>query len=369
MEDTETNTTADMDINVTDTMELMDGNTFMEEVQTYMTFKIATYINYYWFPILVPIGLIGNTLSFLVMIKPNNRQMSTCIYMAAISLNDNMMMILAFRNYLFSPLQLHEPVLPDCKVAAYFVLLGVQNSTFLVLAMTFDKYTAIQFPHKAATYSTPNRAKKIVLGICVFVLIYNIPHIIFTTLIGYTCIAYGTEGTITRVYSWFSFVLNAVVPFILLCYMNYVIIQKVRESRQSFGGQGSIKETQSQDQQNSQGQSQGQVQGQSNVAANRRQNKMKNTEIQLSIMLLLVTTLFLILMIPSYIRFFYSSFVKGDTPARYAFLMFFFQLSYKLYKTNSGINFFLYCISGRKFRNDLKKLLRCGRKSNPNRAN
>ena len=353
MGDTQTSATADVDlvINVTDTMRLMNGSTFMEEVQTYMTFKIATYINYYWFPILVPIGLVGNTLSFLIMAKPNNRQMSTCIYMAAISLNDNMMMILAFRNYLFSPLQLIKPNLPDCKVSAYFVLLAVQNSTFQVLAMTFDKYIAIKWPHKAATYSTPDRAKKIVLGIFIFVLVYNIPHIIFSTLIGYTCIAYGSGGTITKVYSWFSFVLNAIIPFMLLCYMNYVIIHKVRESRQKFGGQGSINETQGQ----------GQSQGQNNSAAKRRQNKMKNTENQLTIMLLLVTTLFLILMIPSYVRFLYSSFVKGDTPAKYAFLIFFFQLSYKLYNTNNGINFFLYCISGQKFRNDLKELLCCGR--------
>ena len=38
---------------------------FMAEVETYMTYKIASYysyyINIYWFPILVPIGLVGNT--------------------------------------------------------------------------------------------------------------------------------------------------------------------------------------------------------------------------------------------------------------------------------------------------------------------
>ena len=47
---------------------------FMDEVETYMTYKIASYINIYWFPILIPIGLVGNTLSFLVMIQPNNRK-------------------------------------------------------------------------------------------------------------------------------------------------------------------------------------------------------------------------------------------------------------------------------------------------------
>ena len=49
-------------------------STFMEEVETCITYKIASYINEYWFPILVPIGLIGNTLSFLVIMKANNRK-------------------------------------------------------------------------------------------------------------------------------------------------------------------------------------------------------------------------------------------------------------------------------------------------------
>ena len=71
-----------------------DSSTFMEEVETYMMYVVASFIDMYWFPVLIPIGLVGNTLSFLVMIKPNNRKMSTCIYMAAISVNDNLMIVL-----------------------------------------------------------------------------------------------------------------------------------------------------------------------------------------------------------------------------------------------------------------------------------
>ena len=85
-----------------------------------------------------------------------------------------------------------------------------------------------------------------------------------------------------------------------------------------------------------------------------RQKTMKNTEHQLTIMLLLVTMLFMILMIPTYIRYIYTNFASRDTPAKYASLMLFLHVSHKLYTTNNGINFFLYCISGQKFWNDLK---------------
>ena len=80
----------------------------MEEVETYMTYKVATFIGRHWLPILIPIGLVGNTFSFLVMTKPNNRKMSTCIYIAAISINDNLMMVSSFYYWLVGGVNLHK---------------------------------------------------------------------------------------------------------------------------------------------------------------------------------------------------------------------------------------------------------------------
>ena len=90
-----------------------------------------------------------------------------------------------------------------------------------------------------------------------------------------------------------------------------------------------------------------------------RQKTMRNAENQLTIMLLLVTTLFLILLCPTYFRFIYLVFAKRDTPLEYAKSMLILQITAKLYATNSGINFFLYCISGKKFRDDLMETFRC----------
>ena len=91
---------------------------------------------------------------------------------------------------------------------------------------------------------------------------------------------------------------------------------------------------------------------------------MKNIENQLTTMLLLVTMLFLILMFPINIRFVYTNFVARGTPAKYANFFFLYHLSHKLYFTNNGVNFFLYCISGQKFRNDLKNILGFGKELN-----
>ena len=313
-------------------------STFMEEVQTYLTYKIASYINLYWFPILVPIGLVGNTLSFLVMIKPNNRKVSTCIYMAAISVNDNLMMCLTLHEWLLSGAKLEEWRVWRCKFAAYLINFALQSSTYQVLAMTFDKYVAIKWPHRAATYSTPKRARIILLSVFVCALIYNSPHLYASSLVGGLCLAYVVGGTITRVFSWVTFLFNGLIPFPILIYMNSVILLQIRKSRNMFRSNETGR-------------------NQDTKGTDTRQKTMKSAENQLTIMLLLVTVLFLILLIPTYIRFIYLTFVERDTPCKYASSMLFFQVTYKLYTTNNGINFFLYCLSGQKFRNDLKEIL------------
>ena len=316
-------------------------DTFMEEVEAYTIFKIANFISVYWFPVLVPIGLLGNTLSFLVMIKPNNKKMSTCIYMAAISVNDNIMMCMCLHDYLVSVMQIHKWNSIECRISGFVALFALQNCTYQVLAMTVDKYIAIKWPHRAATYSTPRRAKRTVATLYVCVCIYNIPHFFLSSVIFGRCLNFGIPSVITSVYSWFSFVLNAVIPFTMLIHMNYVIIKVVRESRKLFGG-NDVNTRQGIDQ-----------------AMETRQKTMKSAENQLTIMLLLVTTLFLILLCPTYFRFIYLVFAKRDTPLEYAKSMLIFQITAKLYITNSGINFFLYCLSGKKFRDDLKETISC----------
>ena len=316
-------------------------STFIAEVETFLTYKIAYYINQYWFPILVPIGLVGNTLSFLVMIKPNNRKVSTCIYMAAISVNDNLMMDLALYNWLFYVVEIHEFNLWSCKFAAYLVNFCLQCSTYQVLAMTVDKYIAIKWPHRAVIHSTPRKARAICCAVIVCTLCYNIPHIFATNAVGDQCLVYVVGGILTKRYSWITFLVNGIIPFSMLIYMNFVIVQTVRNSRKMFRTSAASKGT-------------GKDQGQET-----RQKNMKSAENQLTIMLLLVTILFTILLIPAYIRFIYLTFVKRDTPSKIASSLLFFQITFKLYTTNNGINFFLYCISGKKFRNDLKGIF-CG---------
>ena len=87
---------------------------------------------------------------------------------------------------------------------------------------------------------------------------------------------------------------------------------------------------------------------------------MKNTERQITIMLLLVTFGFLILSTPGYIMVFYTNYIDVRKSAHtFAGYYLFYNVGQKTFYSNYGINFFLYVISGRKFREDLIKLFSC----------
>ena len=122
----------------------------------------------------------------------------------------------------------------ECKVTSFLVLLILQNSTFQILALTIEKYIAIKLPHRAASYSTPKKAKATIAVVFICVVIYNVPHFLASELIGLQCFGYRAGGVVTKVYSWFSFVLNAICPFGLLIYMNFVIVKEIRQSRKMF---------------------------------------------------------------------------------------------------------------------------------------
>ena len=102
-------------------------------------------------------------------------------------------------------------------------------------------------------------------------------------------------------------------------------------------------------------QGQGQSQGQS--------SKMKTSEKQTYAILLLVAFSFFILITPIYIFLLYDIFVDfTETPKSYAEFYLFYNIIQKLFYTNNGIIFFLYVISGKKFRNEVLQLFK--RKNN-----
>ena len=171
----------------------------------------------------------------------------------------------------------------------------------------------------------------------------------FTTYFrGRSCFTFGNiwGEVFAQLYYWLTFTLVSVIPFVSLIIMNSVIIKTLHQRSRS-----KLTETFRPEDQN-QGPFQGQDQGQNNVQG--QTNLSKHTEGQIYTMLFLVSFSYLILTTPMFAFFLYNKLIDFlQSPYHFAVFTMFFQAAEKAFYTNFGINFFLYVLSGQKFRKDL----------------
>ena len=221
-----------------------------------------------------------------------------------------------------------------CTLAITILFASFLCSMLLIVSMTFDRFYSIIRPHKAASFNTVKRTKIVIICIISFSILYSIPHLFVSSHNGWQCMPYGNalKKTYGRFYYWLSFTINFVVPFVSLLVMNSVIINTLRK-RSRFIDSNSTEENQG----------------------------SKSSERQVYAILLLVTFGFLILSTPAYMLFLYMMVVDFfASPATFATYYIFYNFAQKAQHSNHGINFFLYVISGTKFRNDLLGLFKCG---------
>ena len=239
-----------------------------------------------------------------------------------------------------------------CAICIFVAFMAFMSSTLFILSMTFERFYSIIRPHKAVSINTFKKAKISIVCIVIFSILSAVPHLFISSNYHRQCISNvkGFNTAYGQTYYWFSVSVQFIIPFVSLLTMNSVIIHTLRR-RSQFLLTNSGTPSEGQGQTKGQGQSQNKDQS----------SKMKNVKRQIYVMLLLVTFGFLVLVTPVFSMAFYVMSVKGNTPFYYAGYHLFYHVGEKSYYTCSGINFFLYVMSGQKFRSDLIGLFRCGK--------
>ena len=223
-----------------------------------------------------------------------------------------------------------------CAVKLTIEYSAIFSSVLFVLSMTFERFYSIIKPHKAALVNTVKRAKITITCIVILSISYNFPHLYTSSDFGRQCMSHVNAATniYIRIYFWSWICVAFVIPFILLLSMNSVIIHTLQKRSSNI----LTSENQGADH------------------GNKDSKKSKQSEKQIYTMLLLVSFTFLILYTPVNVLVLHINFFTGSTPSFFGGQHLFFHVSEKLLYTSHGINFFLYVLSGQKFRADLIKL-------------
>ena len=101
----------------------------------------------YGFLFMVPVGMIGNCLSFLVMLQKQNRVVASNLYIAFLAVSDNFA-LLGKLIISVSQMYLGPWFLYVCKIVVFMSDGTFMISAYLVVCLTVDRFILVAYPFK-----------------------------------------------------------------------------------------------------------------------------------------------------------------------------------------------------------------------------
>ena len=295
--------------------------------------KISSYTSLF----IIVVGMVGNSLTLIVMTSRHCKKSSFTVYLACLAVVDSVVLLVwPLKYWLLDTFQIDVERFPaTCKLINLLNYWGQHTSSWLVVALTAERFYCTYFPLKSRITRQP-RTGLIVVGIILFVLFLFNSHIVY----GFTLKSYGHEtvcdlkeglyATFFSIYfSWFEVTVLFLLPAMLIAGGNVATVTKLFRSRLVLSANIHVSRTNSA----------------------RNQYVMTVT--------ILISTAFIVLVGPLAGFFVIRPYVFNNKPNHYLPVnrkeMIIDVVCCALAYINHSSNFYLYVLSGRQFRQDLKR--------------
>ncbi|XP_074650326.1 cysteinyl leukotriene receptor 1-like [Tubulanus polymorphus] len=164
-------------------MDLNETSQINETCPQYnFVYVTVTGLEYYAPPVIVIVGLFGNILTFLAMVKGSNRKKSTCFYMASLAIADSFVLFLYLMLWMltyFTANLFNEWV---CKIRKYLIMVGFRVSSWIIVVMSVERALVTVYPLKACRWCTLKTAMISVSVTVILMLVTNIQYIYISGL-------------------------------------------------------------------------------------------------------------------------------------------------------------------------------------------
>ena len=295
-------------------------------------------------PILIILGTLGNLMSCVILCRKAMRKFSTYTYLAVLSLTDTLVLHVGLMRLWVAQLtgyDVRDTAGWLCKVVNFTGYTVSDYSVWLIVAVTVERYIVVANPLRATTFCTNKRALFVIFGILALLLAVNM-HIFWTVELAeqggrFVCRGGpGHEDFVEHYLPWLDAILYSIAPFLILLFLNILIINKVVQARHSR------KELQS-----------------GSVYSDKKRIVHGESGTKLTVMLLTISFSFLITTLPMMatsiaIRFWNNYHMDLRLMARFSLVRTVTEL---LMYVNHSMNFIIYCVTGNKFRQQLLWLL------------
>ena len=230
-----------------------------------------------------------------------------------------------------------------CKVGYFLLYTSGVLSAWTLVAMTAQRAVCVLFPHRASVLCTVGKSKVIVVSMTLFIAAIHV-HIIYghdlkTFSDGVACTAIDDyQNFFFTIWSWVDLFIFSLLPWLCLAVCNSLLVWKlnvsIREAEVSLGS------------------------GQADRIEDRKK-KAKSitvTLVTVSIAFLVLTLPMSLLQIVTFVFWMKGTLRILDSSRAIYFVS---EVSYPLWYANSCINFYVYCLTGSKFRREAKQILSC----------
>lgn len=186
--------------------------------------------------IIFVVGVVGNVMVVVVVKRTKSMQSPTNCYLVSLAIADCLVLFAAVPNevigyYLLVGEWIWGKI--GCSLLVFLQYLGINASSLSITAFTVERYIAICHPMKAQVVCTMERAKKIIIGLWAFAILYCAPWLPLTTTfpLSYKGAKKETcDYKLSReMYTWIflgDFVMFYVIPLLLSCIL-YGLIGKI----------------------------------------------------------------------------------------------------------------------------------------------
>ncbi|KAL1466822.1 hypothetical protein MTO96_042490 [Rhipicephalus appendiculatus] len=311
--------------------------------------QVLDFLNATYMPAVIYLGLVGNVLSLITFLFTKLRSRTSSLYMGALAMSDSGFLIV-YQHGL-------------CLVTVFFTSVFSCWSVWLTVSFTAERFVAVRYPLWKLQTSSPSRRPRLVIGATAFFsLALNAP------LLGFVRVGDGefSDCSLHPEYESALYYLNIldtvitfIIPFLLITFMNFMISRAIYLFYLRYKKQSDTSDIQmdSRDFVSSPQRRSGDtvVSKDGTVTATSGGGIAHATQISITRMLLLVSTVFILLNLPSYvmrIHVFLLSLGHSELQdAEHNSLPYVLQRYFMLlYYTNFAINFVLYNASSQMFR-------------------
>lgn len=287
----------------------------------------------YCLPIIIFIGTFGNVLSFLIMVQREMRQTSTFFYLATLAVADTIVLyISAFKTWItvMTGFELLHQGPAACKISIFMTQFCVHFSAWLIVAVTVERFLAVWFPLRATTMCNLARAKFVTVMIAMIFILIN-SHVFWTAKLHtfhngqVKCVPYAYENIVCKVFPWIYLVLYSFLPVLVLLLFNSLIIVNLIKSKPLF------------------------------QAMTKKDQQARCDHQKLAVCLLVISFTWIITTMPRPLYPFFLA--KPTSIAAQAQAVLIRTVCFLLMYINHAVNFFIYGMTGQRFRMELKRFL------------